>query len=62
MTNDKAYIKIEGAIRKEIKEELKTSYTSIRKALEFSRNTELSEKIREMALEKGGVEYKQVEK
>ena len=44
MGNDKTYIRIEhGEVRKEIKEKLGTSYLSIKKALDFSRNTELSE-------------------
>ena len=65
MGNDKTYIRIEhGEVRKEIKEKLGTSYLSIKKALDFSRNTELSEKIRKLALEKGGelIEYKIIEK
>lgn len=61
MQNDKTYIKVDHAIKKEIKEELGTSYASISKALDYSRNTKLSEKIRAMAIEKGGTEYIQVE-
>lgn len=58
MVNEKGYIKINMPIRKQIMAKHCVSYASIRKALTFERNTDLSEKIRETALELGGVEYK----
>ena len=61
MVNQKRYIQVDHRVRKEIKDELGTSYPSIRMALDFTRNTDLSERIRELALKKGGDEFKIVE-
>ncbi len=58
MENEKGYIEINTVIRKAIRAKLGVSYLSISKALNFERNTDLSEKIREMAIELGGIEYK----
>lgn len=58
MEKEKGYIEINTPIRKAIRAELGVSYASISKALTFERNTELSKKIRRMAIELGGEEYK----
>ncbi len=62
MQNQKTIIKVDQSVRKEIIEILGTSYPSVRRALNGTHDSELARKIRKVALEKGGVELKPVEK
>lgn len=48
-------IKIEHGLRKEIMKQLCTTYPTIKSALLFKSHTSLSEKIREYALQHGGI-------
>jgi|AGTN01.1.fsa_nt_gi hypothetical protein len=55
-------IKVEYSVRKEIMKMLNVTYPTIRKALNGETDTELSKKIRKMAIAKGGVELKIIDK
>ncbi len=59
---EKIIIKVDYSVRKEIMKIFDVSYPTIRRALNGTTNTELAKKIRKVALEKGGVELKVVEK
>ena len=52
-------ILLAGGKRKNIIKSLNTTYPTIREALRFKSNTEISQKIRKIAIENGGklVEY-----
>lgn len=58
----KTIIKVNYAVRKEIKEALKTSYPTVSRALNGDATTELHCKIRHVALQKGGIELKPINK
>lgn len=55
-------IKVDYSVRKEIMKLLNVTYPTIRKALNGKTNTELSKRIRETAIAKGGVELKIINK
>lgn len=55
-------IKVDYSVRKEIMKVLNVTYPTIRKALNGKTNTELSKRIRETAIAKGGVELKIINK
>ena len=55
-------IKVEYAVRKEIMKMLNVTDPTIRKALNGETDTELSKRIRQMAIAKGGVKLKIVDK
>lgn len=59
---EKTIIKVDYSVRKEIMKIFDVSYPTIRRALNGTTNTELAKKIRKVALIKGGVELKVVEK
>ncbi len=55
-------IKVDYSVRKEIMKLLNVTYPTIRKALNGKTDTELSKRIRETAIAKGGVELKIIDK
>lgn len=55
-------IKVDYSVRKEIMKLLNVTYPTIRKALNGKTDTELSKRIRETAMAKGGIELKIVDK
>ncbi|SCD21771.1 Hypothetical protein PSM36_2982 [Proteiniphilum saccharofermentans] len=55
-------IKVDYSVRKEIMKLLNVTYPTIRKALNGKTNTELSKRIRQTAIAKGGVELKIIDK
>ncbi|MFA7492700.1 MAG: hypothetical protein WCZ43_04190 [Proteiniphilum sp.] len=55
-------IKVDYSVRKEIMKLLNVTYPTIRKALNGKTDTELSKRIREIAMAKGGIELKIVDK
>jgi hypothetical protein len=55
-------IKVDYAVRKEIMRMLNVTYPTIRKALNGETDTELSKRIRQTAIAKGGIELKIVDK
>lgn len=56
----KKEILVNNGVRKQIKEALNCSYPTIRAALTYETNTLLGQRIRDVALELGGVEYNSV--
>lgn len=59
---EKTIIKVPHSVRKEIIYLLSTSYPTVRRALNGVGESELVDKIRKIALEKGGTEFKAIEK
>lgn len=55
---NKTIIKVDYSVRKEIMNILNVSYPTIRRALNNETNTEIAKKIRQVALTKGGIEFK----
>lgn len=57
---DKTIIKVDYSVRKQIMKLLNVTYPTIRRALNGDTNTRLAQKIRELALLKGGIELRVV--
>lgn len=57
----KKEILVNNGVRKRIKEVLGCSYPTIREALTYRTSTLLGQRIREVAIELGGVVYESVE-
>lgn len=55
MKNSIREIKIEHGLRKEIMNQLSTTYPTIKTALLYKSHTSLSDRIREYALQHGGI-------
>ncbi len=55
----KSKILVPAGVKKELRDELGTTYPTVREALAGIKSTDIAEKIRAAALLKGGVEVKQ---
>lgn len=55
-------IKVDYSVRKEIMKMVNVTYPTIRKALNGETDTELSKRIRQIAIAKGGIELKIIDK
>lgn len=59
---ENSIIRVDYAVRKEIMKILDVTYPTIRKALNGETDTELSKKIRQTAIAKGGIELRIIDK